>query len=329
VNDQFLYDLRESPSAAFAKQLQKKLDIQPDSRPKRLPWLLSILAIGCAFAFVYQQNSHQTSNPLRQSQNTIAFGPKNLATQLPPTATQLSPAAPVRSPTLVTNQDSTSVAPSPQSRVPAHWRMADLRGIPLSVSNYDFKIDNTTVWDGSASAFLRVSETREHDPQNYLLSDATCIVQGSQAAKFRGKRVRLSAHLKTDDKSSAGMLFYTYDGDGRATGLNTGPAKRINWTQLSLVMDVPDSATRMLYGGCLAKTGSMWVDDVSVEAVGLDVELTGLPKNSLVTRERPNFLPIKRLLSEPTNLNFEEVVPWSTDFIWAVALEPVKSFAEH
>jgi hypothetical protein len=209
--------------------------------------------------------------------------------------------------------------------------MVELRGLPASPADHEFASDFVNVWNGSASAFLRVKDPRTRNSAVKNSSTATCILQGSQVLSFRAKRVELAAQLKTDGTSKAGLSMWVYDANGvLLIQQGAGNSTWTQWTAMSVVMDVPENAAAMLFGACLQHSGSMWIDDASLNVVGSDVPLRGTSHvGPPATAGQATFLPPNLLLPEPTNLDFEDTTNWTPDFVWEVFLKQVSSFAEH
>ena len=46
------------------------------------------------------------------------------------------------------------------------------------------------------------------------------------------------------------------------------------WSEYSAVLDLPAEAATIMFGGSLVNTGSVWLDDASIEFVGGDVPVT-------------------------------------------------------
>jgi hypothetical protein len=332
MNDHFLYELREPPPAAFAARLQRRLDRQPSSGARSIKLLLACLLFGTAFAFFYR-GAHQEVRPvdvaMPLTQEVLPKGPAR---------TLEHPRAPVSVPTDINKRDSevtsipqpaTQASSLPGPHVPAHWRMVDLRGLPTSPADHEFASDFVNVWNGSASAFLRVEDPRTRNLAVTKTADSTCIMQGSQIPSFRGKRVELAAHLKTDGSSKAGLLLWVYDADGWELFRQRGQDSTwTQWTAVSVVMDIPENAAAMLYGACLLGNGSEWIDDVSLKVVDSDVPLRGTQVVAPPATGGPVTF-MKLLLPGPENLDFEDTTNWTPDFVWDVFRNQVSSFAAH
>lgn len=72
-----------------------------------------------------------------------------------------------------------------------------------------------------------------------------------------------------------------------------------DWTKYEIVLDVPDSASKIGFGAILSGEGKLWLDAVAFDVVGNDVSSTDCPCSQ---RHRE---PAEPLL--PSNLNFEQV----------------------
>jgi hypothetical protein len=66
------------------------------------------------------------------------------------------------------------------------------------------------------------------------------------------------------------------------------------WKQCEVVLDVPQDSTGIFFGILLSGSGEVWMNDVSFEVVGNDVQVT-----SLASQAHP-------LPTQPTNLKFTE-----------------------
>ena len=115
------------------------------------------------------------------------------------------------------------------------------------------------------------------------------LMQSAEANPYRGKRLRLSASLKTDAAFRAQMWMRV---DGRSgplafDNMNDRPVKgSADWKRYEVVLDVPDDAVAIAYGFFLMGPGKVSADEFKLEVVGPDVAVTGSFK--------------------PRNLSFEE-----------------------
>ena len=132
------------------------------------------------------------------------------------------------------------------------------------------------------------------------------FTQGVKAEKYRGKRVRLAGWIKADGVTGWSGLWMRVDGKDK-TGLafdnmsDRAVKDTSDWTQFQVVLDVPDAAEQVYFGCLLAGKGKVWVDDLTLDAVGNDVAATGKSLDGAPRQGEPAELP-----AEPANLDFEQ-----------------------
>ncbi len=130
--------------------------------------------------------------------------------------------------------------------------------------------------------------------------------QTVSAARFRGQRLRVSAYLRTQDVERGAGLAVTLS-PVRATTFalairDTMEGRAVrgshDWQRYDVVVDVPNTDMSLAFGVWLDGRGTVWLDDVQLEAVGDDVPTTyalGLP-------------------DKPSNLSFADgAAGWSLD----------------
>jgi hypothetical protein len=161
---------------------------------------------------------------------------------------------------------------------------------------YEMVRDTEAKHGGAASGAIRSAADAE---------GFATFTQGVQAAKFRGKRVRLAGWIKADGVAGWSGLWMRVDGKDK-TGLafdnmNDRAVKDTSdWTQFQVVLDVPDAAEQLYFGCLLAGKGKVWVDDMTLDIVGNDVAVTGKAVDPAPRKGEPAELP-----AEPANLDFE------------------------
>jgi hypothetical protein len=121
-------------------------------------------------------------------------------------------------------------------------------------------------------------------------------MQTIQPQQFAGKRLKLSAYVKSDDVRGWAGLWMRVDGPGghRSTAFDNMKDRPIvgtsDWTRYDIVLDVAPNSEAIAYGVLLHGAGQIFLDDVSFEVVTTDVPTTGRPPP-----DRP-----------PENLDFEQ-----------------------
>jgi len=173
--------------------------------------------------------------------------------------------------------------------LPAGWVRAG-----KAPDDYVMGLDTSVRHTGSASAFVRA---RKETPAGF-----GTLMQMASAEAYRGKRVRLSAWVKSEmiDGEAWAGLWLRIDGERPQQdvlgfdNMQDRPIKgTIDWTRVAIVLDVPQEAQQMGFGVLLGGVGQVWMDDLKFEVVGLDVPVTGTSGP-------------KRTTQGPKNLDFEE-----------------------
>lgn len=126
--------------------------------------------------------------------------------------------------------------------------------------------DRRVVHSGKASLFLRS-----------LVAEPAGIVSISQqfvAAAYRGRRVRVSAFLRSERAAVEASLWFgagssARNVDERAVVRGTTP-----WKRYELVMDVPVEADWVRIWLTMRGTGTLWADEFHIEQVSNSVPLT-------------------------------------------------------
>jgi hypothetical protein len=156
---------------------------------------------------------------------------------------------------------------------------------------YVVGVDKDNAHDGQPSAYARSIEPS--------IEGFGGMMQMCDARSYLGKRLRLSAWMRTEDAKDGGAhLWFRVDGkeagamlgfdnmDGRPVKGTTG------WKNYSLVLDVPANAGVLAFGFFIDGTGLTWVSGVKLEEVGSDVPTTGVPE--------------KKWPAAPVNLSFAD-----------------------
>lgn len=127
------------------------------------------------------------------------------------------------------------------------------------------------------------------------------LMQSILADKFRGRRVRLSAELKTEHVVGAGTIWMRVDGAQRKSlsfdNMETRPVNGVvsdtsDWTRREVVLEVPANAESIHFGFYLRGTGQTWARNFALQAVADDTPATSGPRT---------------LLDGPTNLDFSQL----------------------
>ncbi len=152
------------------------------------------------------------------------------------------------------------------------------------------------------------------------------LQQSIKADAYRGRRVRLTGHIKT--LAEEAHMWMRVDGD---SGVNCSDYMELrpirgntDWHEYHLVLDVPGDAHGLTFGVMLNGAGELWIDDVALDVVGDDVPTTGhsgglhgerrgvtdvyLDGPDVTVNREPRSLPraaYDEAPAEPRNMDFE------------------------
>lgn len=196
--------------------------------------------------------------------------------------------------------DHTSRLPKPIeptiSGLPVGWQRA-----PSNSSNgYSIIVDTNIKHGGKASAAIKFTCGDENGFGS--------LSQVISADEYRGKRVRLSGWLKTENTNAAG-LWMRVDGNRRLLGfdnmLNRAVKGTTDWKRYEVVLDVPSEAVNIFFGTIVDGKGQVWVDDVNLEIVGNNVPPTNQLSPEQMRLDDSNRNPKNSDIKQPVNLGFE------------------------
>jgi hypothetical protein len=163
------------------------------------------------------------------------------------------------------------------------------------LKEYEMGIDIGSGQDGKNAATIK-SIKKE-------ITDYGVLFQNCLPDKFAGKRVRMSAFVKTKDVTGWAGLWFRIDGETTKDCLgfdNMRDGKKdrsikgtTDWAKYEIVLDVPLKSTNLAFGALLSGTGQIWFDKFNFEVVANTVPTTGFSKEEGM----PN--------KEPVNLDFD------------------------
>ena len=152
---------------------------------------------------------------------------------------------------------------------------------------YDCSVDPDASHNGQLSSYIKSRPGLRPTGFGSLVKDIS-------ATPYIGKRVRLSANLKTEDVVGWGGLWMRVDDanhpkngypssvafDNMHDGMRDRSIKGTTaWQTYSIVLDVPEGATGIYIGVALTGQGTLWINGHKLEVVGTDVPVTGKPLN--------------------------------------------------
>ncbi|GAE26828.1 transcriptional regulator [Halalkalibacter wakoensis JCM 9140] len=155
--------------------------------------------------------------------------------------------------------------------------------------DYEMGVDFQTVHSGRAAGVIRA---KRKNVQGF-----GTMMQMFKAKKYRDKRIRFAAFVKSEQVDQWAGLWMRVDGEAdEILAFDNMESRAIkgttNWNQYEIVLDVPSDGAIISIGLLLCGTGTVWIDHITFEEVDETVPVTS--NNSL-----------QDLLNEPINLQFE------------------------
>lgn len=197
--------------------------------------------------------------------------------------------------------------------LPAGWKTTG-----DNPAGYNFERDTDIKHGGRASIRIGPKTTA-------VTGKFGSLIQGIRPDDFRGKRIRFSGYIRTENVSEYAALWVRIDGPNmeQLDFSNMGGWEikgTTGWKKCDLVVDVPSNAAAIVFGAMLGgPTGMAWFDDLKLETVNNDVKKTSTPLSETdrkAMEEEAQKTPreeIERIqkfyLSRPTqplNLDFEQ-----------------------
>ena len=168
-----------------------------------------------------------------------------------------------------------------------------INGWNLSGSNmelYELMVDEKVFHTGTKSGLLYAkAEANEHQ--------FGTMMQGFQAEDYKGKRIKMSCFLKTEQVTKCGAWLRIDNVSGDTIQFDNMDSRSIqgttDWNHYSIVLDVPEESTSIHFGVLLVGKGKVWADGFRFEEVNEKVDST-------------NMLSQDYLPKQPSNLDFSE-----------------------
>jgi len=164
--------------------------------------------------------------------------------------------------------------------------------------NYEMSLDTVVKHSGKAGAHIKFIGVQ---PTGF-----GTLMQMFKADDYRGKRVRMSGWIKTENADKA-QLWMRLDGERRTLGFDNMEERAAkgttDWKKYEITLDVPENTVAIGFGAFVVGKGQAWVDDFQFEIVGKDVASTNLMAGP---SEEQEARPPREFPKQPANLNFED-----------------------
>jgi hypothetical protein len=158
--------------------------------------------------------------------------------------------------------------------------------------DYEVGIDHKLSYRGNASAGIKSIQ---------FARGFGTLMQNFKADDYQGKRLRMSAYVKTESVKSWAGLWLRVDGpDNKSLSFDNmdtsgRPIKKTtDWTKYDIVLNVPENSTLIAFGILLHGQGQVWVNEFKFEVVDESVPVTQVTQTA------------KELRKQPINLRFEK-----------------------
>ena len=182
--------------------------------------------------------------------------------------------------------------------VPAGWNAAG-----TDPEGYEVGADTVSPHGGTRSGSVRWTERAR--PGLFAT-----LMQTVKADSYRGKRLRLSAYVRTENVEEYAGVWMRLDGPERMVGFDNMTERPIvgtrDWRRYSIVLDVPVGTVAVAFGINLSGHGRVWIDDCVMDFVDTKVPVTGVATEVLLRAPARPLPPMRDLRDAPVNLEFEK-----------------------
>ncbi|MFL5751882.1 MAG: hypothetical protein ACJ76F_00625 [Bacteroidia bacterium] len=147
--------------------------------------------------------------------------------------------------------------------IPFKWHRAGSK--PKS---YDMGIDKGSDPKGKNAAAIKSI--------NAKIEGFGTLMSAFNPDPYRGKKIRMSGLMKSIDVKNWAGFWMRVDGKEKNCFLSfdnmhdRAVKGSTNWTRYEIILDVPEAATKIVFGALLTGTGKIWFDELKFEVVEKD-----------------------------------------------------------
>ena len=169
--------------------------------------------------------------------------------------------------------------------------------------DYAMTVDKNNSHGGKAGAHIKFTGDKP-------LGFGT-LMQSFRADDYRGKRVKMSAWMKTQEAQSA-HLWMRLDGAGTMLGFDNMDNRPVRgttqWYKYEITLDVPQNTLGVSFGAFVDGTGQAWVDDFAFSIVGKNQPATNMLTQEAMNEDYGDLRGVYRTEpQQPVNLDFEDL----------------------
>jgi hypothetical protein len=137
---------------------------------------------------------------------------------------------------------------------------------------------------GGHAKYLRSDKAKDRDWGT--------LMQSFSAAQYRGKRLRFEAQVRTEGVTDWSGLWMRVDCEGQySCSFYNSMDKPIkgtrDWQLRSVTLEVPQNAQSISFGVIAAGKGTVWIDELKMNAVGNNVPVDAMPARENGFKLRP------------------------------------------
>lgn len=138
-------------------------------------------------------------------------------------------------------------------------------------SEYKIGIDKQNFYSNKSSMYIE--GTTDTD------KDFGTVMQSFSASKYSGKRLKLSAYLKSKDwKGWAGIWLRADDSNNKSVSFdntaNRGITGTTDWKVQEIVLDIPQNTKTIALGVLASGKGMVWADNIKLDIVDQTTPVT-------------------------------------------------------
>jgi hypothetical protein len=151
------------------------------------------------------------------------------------------------------------------ANVPRGWYLAGSKPTEFEVG-----VDTSQTYQGHTSAYLKSKQAS--------VDGFGTLMQSINAEQYKGKKVRLSGLVKSEEVGGWAGLWMRVDQGKDAVAFDNMQDRPIKdttgWQRYEVVLDVPKDATGLSFGILLSGAGEVWLSNTKFDVVGADVPVT-------------------------------------------------------
>ena len=156
-------------------------------------------------------------------------------------------------------------------------------------SRFEAGQEENGVRRGSLAKYVRAKSTA-------TTGDWATLMQVFSAADYRGKRLHFQAQVRTENVTGWTGLWMRVDCATRYScafyNSQDKPMRGTNgWTPRSVTLDVPADAKSISFGVITGSSGTTWIDELKMNAVGTEVAVDSMPsrEDEIEMRTKPSL----------------------------------------